>query len=786
MGSILLYSITNAQTLKLPLKGIDIHDNRVLARMYNRGGMFYEPWYKNIFHVPFRGDSSSFGIYTSNLLISSRNDTGHVRLAGLAYSHSFQPGPLPNPVLPASEEMKQDFNKIWTASEAIILDHLSDYNEDGKVDVRRNEIYAWPGKANPHFKSYNGFDLPSPAMELAPFYDKDGNDIYDPDHGDYPHPRQVAAGKGVAGIYYTVFHHDAPGFRVEVHQTAWTFDCQERSYLNNSLFTAYRIRNAGTDRWFAPNIALYWDPRMGCNIDDAVGSIPDLNASYVYNLDSYDGFPGFEHWDCDDNFRIIGIPPVQSVVLLGRKMDVLAAASWDQETLPRFWLPETVEENDHILNARWRDGAPMINPLTGTPAPFVYPDHPAQPDGWSILAKGGLSSVGLFQVVHAEDIPPGAYTDFDLAYVNHHHADSGFIGQINLAYSELKQIKIDFDRRFENVCNSSLCREDCIWPGDTNGDGRVSELDAIPILRMLAEQGPKRQGAWSWRGRKANDWISNIPAGKNTKYADADGDGVIGTKDLQVVDHYFGYSHGDQPIDPLYCQSGTDLFWQRITSDSILRNFLAFRLMLKSDPKPFRGISFRIKIDTSIISSLTYNKANLWKDTGILDYYYPFPDKGTSPLFAMGLLKQNPTDEIPNSSLVGSFRFFRKSGINALPDFTELEVCEAYLHRQDGTKIPLDAQNLRIPLKATTAVADYPNFKPCFYPNPCSDILYLSQPELVEKLILFNLNGKKENEWSSEDLWEGMETEMLSPGLYFIQVIHKDRSSNIQKINIVR
>lgn len=83
---------------------------------------------------------------------------------------------------------------------------------------------------------------------------------------------------------------------------------------------------------------------------------------------------------------------------------------------------------------------------------------------------------------------------------------------------------------------------DCVWPGDTDGNGIVDMADIRPIARYAGEKGPLRSEGALWKGQWSYPWM-NFEDEKLNHY-DADGDGLISMEDLQIIVDYFGNAHG--------------------------------------------------------------------------------------------------------------------------------------------------------------------------------------------------------------------------------------------------
>jgi len=80
-----------------------------------------------------------------------------------------------------------------------------------------------------------------------------------------------------------------------------------------------------------------------------------------------------------------------------------------------------------------------------------------------------------------------------------------------------------------------------IWPGDTNNDGIVNDIDEDSITKYFGYTGTPRQdkGDISWKAHISSGWWSNVYA----TYADSNGDGKVDQADVLAVGVNYGQSH---------------------------------------------------------------------------------------------------------------------------------------------------------------------------------------------------------------------------------------------------
>ncbi len=87
-----------------------------------------------------------------------------------------------------------------------------------------------------------------------------------------------------------------------------------------------------------------------------------------------------------------------------------------------------------------------------------------------------------------------------------------------------------------------------VYPGDCNNDGRVNEMDVLPLGVFYNMTGPRRDSLGEetgWGPKQAIEWSD-----KRSTYADADGNGIVDAADLLVIALNWG---GTQPqANPIF------------------------------------------------------------------------------------------------------------------------------------------------------------------------------------------------------------------------------------------
>ncbi|MCI5080386.1 MAG: hypothetical protein MRY78_01770, partial [Saprospiraceae bacterium] len=189
--------------------------------------------------------------FAANIWMAHTDDNGSIDL----YAPTFGNGTETNELLP----------KVFQVSGEAIFNHRADFEEDGVIDMPLDEIYAWPGRGNPHFSDYNdGLELPEDAQVLAPFWDQNGDGLYNPEDGDFP----MLAIQGCAlpleaaiiptqmnwCIYDVKSIIDPEQTLYQVQTNMFYFNCEEDNYLTNTIFTHHTVVNKST----SPLENSYW------------------------------------------------------------------------------------------------------------------------------------------------------------------------------------------------------------------------------------------------------------------------------------------------------------------------------------------------------------------------------------------------------------------------------------------------------------------------------------------------------------------------------------------------
>ena len=485
---------------------IDLHANNIQARILNGGDLFTD--FQNAAFFP-NPDPNSFNnpatIFNAGLWMGGLDGGGNLKLAAVNYRANQQFDYAAGPLSPdgiTDVTTCQNWDRHFTVRGQEIAAFLQALPlSASEAIVQFPGIMGWPGRGNPHFQSVNGFDLPFSAQDLAPFYDANGDALYNPLAGDYPAVILRNQAPFVpAQIVWSVFNDQLGGgahtlsggspIQAEIQLTAWAFNCPEQPLLNNTVYTSHKIINRATEVIDSFYIGLWVDFDLGCYTDDYVGCRPDLSTIYCYNQDAVDGTVS---GSCSGTASFSDIP-IQTLTFLSEN-------DFGVHTLDKFLvynpgqstnIPTQPVHYYRNMSGSWSDGTPLTvggsgyggNVLTN----YQYPDDPAEPAGWSMCSASPVSAdVRIIASEYKGQLLPGAVTEMTTAWSVHYGADLPCgIGNTLLEVGDLQQIHVN---GYNNLC-SPLTRTPVypadsleLFPNPTNADATL-RYGNIPVSEI--------------------------------------------------------------------------------------------------------------------------------------------------------------------------------------------------------------------------------------------------------------------------------------------------------------
>ncbi len=450
---------------------LQTQDGNSIRTVISNGGDLFWDGDEGQFIVPVDEELPKSTFFAVGLWMGGFDAEGSLKLAAQTFGRSsgsfdYTSGPL-NPDGTINEANCENFNKIWKVNKADIEAHKADFADNGVIDHPIDSIFKWPGKGNLSFYFYNSFPLPDMTSDYAPFYDFNGDGIYNPDQGDYPHPPNTIPEFTPASINWTVFndntiHTQTNGIpiKAEVQLTTWSFDCFQNPQLDRSVYTRHRIINKSNEALDSFHVALWADFDLGCFTDDFMGSVPEQNAFFVHNSDDLDGESS--PLDCQGLNTYAYDLPVQSAQFLNREMDYFMyfnnQANWPPPIGNGF--PEIAQQFYNYMTGSFADGVRLTygndgyDPNSTDYVNHAFPDNPYDPLGWSMKQAFSFDAdrkvIGSTKIGHFE---PGEVVDIDMAYTFHRYSFSNNQQHlINQMYSDIERVKQMYDMQFNSWC----------------------------------------------------------------------------------------------------------------------------------------------------------------------------------------------------------------------------------------------------------------------------------------------------------------------------------------------
>jgi hypothetical protein len=357
-------------------------------------------------------------------------------------------------------------DKVFQVSGEDIQAHIADFEDNGTIDSPVPSIFGWPGRGNPFFPEYNdGLELPITTYGLAPYWDVDGDGIYNPMEGDYPiveirgcNNTSIIPGQ-LYWCVYTLFDPFSNEDRLGVQLSVFTFSCEEEHPLNNTILANYKTLYTADEPLDSSYWGLFTDFDLGCPFDDYIGSFPERNLAFCYNSDNMDE-------DCSGVSGFGANPPAVGVDIFRGPLAVVddqieelplssimayyngAAAT----TPPATTDPSTLPEFYNYLNGLWRDGTPLTSGGIGyqgmEETPFAFPGLPEQEDGWTEWeAQNPPSDRRVLMSFGPFTLQPGAVNEFILGY-SYYRGEGDHLAQPEGLRDQADQIQAYFDSCF--------------------------------------------------------------------------------------------------------------------------------------------------------------------------------------------------------------------------------------------------------------------------------------------------------------------------------------------------
>jgi hypothetical protein len=194
------------------------------------------------------------------------------------------------------------YHRVWRLDRAMVQNHISNWDDPGYTP--HPDIRDWPG---------NGSQQNGEPAQLAPFFDMDGDGLYEPYQGDYPEFKGTQA---VYSIQHTGLDPfvslDVPVLPFDLHVMQYAFESDDAA-IKNTVFVKYKFINRGEQVFDSLVFGQFADFDIGCPHDDLFGC--DSTRSLFFGYNGSDSDPG-----CEGVNGFLGQQPSQGVRILNSAM----------------------------------------------------------------------------------------------------------------------------------------------------------------------------------------------------------------------------------------------------------------------------------------------------------------------------------------------------------------------------------------------------------------------------------------------------------------------------------
>ncbi len=420
----------NAQCVNATAQ-IDLDINNVQAKILNGGDMWWDIFASTNarYQVPKPPPNSPIGPssqFASSVWVGGYDAGGQLKVAAQTYRQSgndYWPGPLkPDATTDAGRCLAWDkFYKLNRFDVQTYFDWINGTYTNG-VAVGPNPVLAGaPTYLSDAMDNINNWPAVGPeGQPLAPYYDVNGDNQYDPTTGDVP-DFDVTGTRGCnAQLYgdqsiFWVFndkgniHTETGGEAIGLEVQAQAFAFKSNDEINNATFYKYKLINKGSFQLDSTFFGLWDDADLGYFKDDFVGCDVDLGLGILYNGLSVDGTGQTTAYGAN--------PPAVGVDFFeGPKADTSGANGQDRPaaSVPASFInygndsvyderlgmcrfmyfnndfnavngnPEATDDYYQYLAGTWKNGTPITyggNGTTGSiPCKYMFPGTSDAPD----------------------------------------------------------------------------------------------------------------------------------------------------------------------------------------------------------------------------------------------------------------------------------------------------------------------------------------------------------------------------------------------------------------------
>ena len=742
------------------------------------------------FEVPYGQDELYFnelGFYQT-LWLGGIDPGGNLKVAANFYGvvsgkTDFWPGPLLDNGVTAGTTC-DNWNKLWSVRRHQIESHIADFEDDGLISNLQSAIFSWPGAGNPNFSLLNGFDLPDATQGYAPFFDRDGDGIYNPRKGDYPMPENVE--RIPEQIIWCVYNDEGGGaihgesnglpIRMEIQQTAWAFACEDNPVLNNTLFFSYKFINRALEDIDELYVGFFNDIDIRCIENDAFGSDKELNTVFAYNLTNLDTAK-----QCLDSSSLEDNPPVIASTVLNKELAYSLHLSSGFDLCPG--IPQSPLGIYEFLTGNTGAG-----PLTfggngcdqnNPPTNLIFPDDPNDLNGWSFLNvfPDSLQDMRFLYSIKLNDLGPGEFDVVEMAVSHHSSPGLTNLENVTLMYEQVGEIRAQYNNHFLDNCEQVTCIDDCVWPGDANRDDIANHCDLLDIGLAISESGSTRPNSLNWAPHDGNPWSGDLPNGVNLKHTDCNGSGGTNQDDFEITVANYGLITPDylQPSD-IY-NDGPEIYTEPVFGSSFENvepgELITARIYIL-DVEDLFGLAFQVELDNRYFELVpSVDMESYFYDDEKMSFKAKSKIEGNDAILDRSICMVHKDNTIKGGILFNLFIKVRNEPNAFIPSTeTTIRFKNIKAIKSDGSIIDIGAtsQDVIFSDDIINLINEKINNPLLVYPNPSNGLINLKlENGILEHVQVYDAFGKIVLVEKINNSFSSINMDALPSGIYWLK-----------------
>jgi hypothetical protein len=326
------------------------------------------------------------------------------------------------------------------------------------------------------------------------------------------------------------------------------------------------------------------------------------------------------------------------------------------------------------------------------------------------------------------------------------------------------------------VVNFQITVVNGVWPGDTDDDALVNNVDLLNIGLAYGTVGiPRNPQSILWNGYLANDWTNTFPSGLNAKHADTDGNGTVNADDTLAIMQNWGLTYnknGGRNGAPIYLETDS----MTIVNDSIAY----IPIMLADAQTPVSdvyGLAFTINYSSGLVrdSSIMVHFQPSWLGTAGVDMISIAKDFYNDELTEVAVTRIDGVN-MSGGGQIGRICFtIQDDIIRGVDSIFTFEITNITAIDNNNTTVDIQGVEREIHWETILGIANNTtridlsnNIK--VYPNPASNYLNIATKGVqIETVEVYDMTGRQV--LKTQNLINNqLEINTLSNGMYIVHI----------------